>query len=40
MFTGDIGWDNTKKSYESLIFIVVPQEKENRIKRKAKDKDL
>lgn len=25
MYVGDIGSDNTKKSYESLIFIVVPR---------------
>ena len=39
-FEGDIGWDNTKKSYESIIFIVLPQEKQMGCNRLAKDKDF
>ena len=38
--TESFGWDNTKKSCESLIFIVVSYEKEISFYRKSKEEKI
>ena len=38
--TESFSWDNTKKSCESLIFTVIPQEKEISFDRKGKEEKI